>query len=86
MLPIVNVNLWARLLDGTLLVVREGVASVNALKKVQALDDPKLIGVVVNEAKEIDSKLCRSVLRRLRPQRQIGQKQMISSRRICSWI
>lgn len=55
MLPIVDVNLWARLLDGTLLVVREGVASVNALKKgLQALDHPKLIGVVVNEAKEIN--------------------------------
>ncbi len=55
MLPIVDVNLWSRLLDGTLLVVREGVASVNALKKgLQALDHPKLIGVVVNEAKEIN--------------------------------
>jgi protein-tyrosine kinase len=55
MLPIVDVNLWSRLLDGTLLVVREGMAPVKALKKgLQALDNPKLIGVVVNEATEFD--------------------------------
>jgi capsular exopolysaccharide synthesis family protein len=55
MLPIVDVNLWSRLLDGTLLVVREGVAPVKALKRgLQALDNPKLIGVVVNEATEFD--------------------------------
>ncbi|HEY2645771.1 MAG TPA: CpsD/CapB family tyrosine-protein kinase [Candidatus Acidoferrales bacterium] len=53
MLPIVDVNLWSRLVDGTLLVVREGVAPVKALKKgLQALDHPKLIGVVMNEATE----------------------------------
>jgi len=55
MLPIVDVNLWSRLLDGTLLVVREGVTPVKALKRgLQALDNPKLIGVVVNEATEFD--------------------------------
>jgi receptor protein-tyrosine kinase len=55
MLPIVDVNLWSRLVDGTLLVVREGVAPVKALKRgLQALDHPKLIGVVVNEATEIN--------------------------------
>jgi capsular exopolysaccharide synthesis family protein len=55
MLPIVDVNLWSRLLHGTLLVVREGVAPVQALKRgLQALDHPKLIGVVVNEATEFD--------------------------------
>jgi len=47
--------LWSRLLDGTLLVVREGVTPVKALKRgLQALDNPKLIGVVVNEATEFD--------------------------------
>lgn len=51
MLPIVDVNLWSKLVDGTILVVREGVTPVKALKKgLQALDRPKLIGVVVNEA------------------------------------
>jgi capsular exopolysaccharide synthesis family protein len=55
MLPIVDVNLWSRLVNGTLLVVREGITPVKALKKgLQALDQPKLIGVVVNEASEFD--------------------------------
>ena len=55
MLPIVDVNLWSRLLNGTLLVVREGVTPVKALKRgLQALDHPKLIGVVVNEATEFN--------------------------------
>ena len=50
MLPTVDANLWSRLVDGTLLVVREGMAPVKALKKgLQALDQPKLIGVVINE-------------------------------------
>ncbi len=55
MLPIVDVNLWSRLVDGMLLVVREGLAPVKALKRgLQALDHPKLIGVVINEATEFD--------------------------------
>jgi capsular exopolysaccharide synthesis family protein len=50
MQPIVDVNLWSRLVDSTLLVVREGLAPLKALKKgLQALDSPKLIGVVINE-------------------------------------
>ncbi len=55
MLPIIDANLWSRLVDGTLLVVREGVAPLKALKKgLQSLDNPKLIGVVINEASEFD--------------------------------
>jgi capsular exopolysaccharide synthesis family protein len=55
MLPTVDANLWSRLVDGTILVVREGVALVNALKKgLQALDNPKLVGIVLNEASEFD--------------------------------
>jgi capsular exopolysaccharide synthesis family protein len=55
MLPIIDVNLWSRLVDGALLVVREGLAPVKALKKgLQALDHPKLIGVVMNEASGSD--------------------------------
>jgi protein-tyrosine kinase len=51
MLPIVDVNLWSRLVDGTLLVVREGVTPVKALKQgLLALNHPNLIGVVLNEA------------------------------------
>ena len=50
-LPIVDVNLWSRLVDGTLLVVREGVTPAKALQQgLHALDHPNLIGVVLNEA------------------------------------
>jgi capsular exopolysaccharide synthesis family protein len=55
MLPVIDANLWSKLVDGTLLVVREGVAPLKALKKgLQSLDHPKLIGVVVNEASDFD--------------------------------
>ena len=55
MLPTVDSNLWSRLVDGTLLVVRENVAFVNALKKgLQSLDNPKLVGIVLNEASEFN--------------------------------
>lgn len=55
MLPVIDANLWSRLVDGTLLVVREGIAPLKALKKgLQSLDRPNLIGVVVNEASEFD--------------------------------
>lgn len=55
MLPVIDANLWSRLVAGTLLVVREGVAPLKALKKgLQSLDHPKLIGVVVNEASDFD--------------------------------
>jgi capsular exopolysaccharide synthesis family protein len=53
MQPIVDVNLWSRLVDGTLLVVRENVAPVQAIKKgLEGLDNPKLVGVILNEATE----------------------------------
>jgi capsular exopolysaccharide synthesis family protein len=55
MLPVIDANLWSRLVDGTLLVLREGIAPLKALKKgLQSLDRPKLIGVVVNEASDFD--------------------------------
>lgn len=55
MLPVIDANLWSRLVDGTLLVVRQGVAPLKALKNgLQSLDNPKLIGVVINEASEFD--------------------------------
>lgn len=53
--PVVDVNLWSSLVDGTMFVVREGVTPIKQLKKSRAiLDDPKLIGVVLNEASEPD--------------------------------
>jgi capsular exopolysaccharide synthesis family protein len=55
MSPIVDTNLWSRLVDGTLLVVREGVAPIKALKMgVRGLDNPKWLGMVLNEASEFD--------------------------------
>src|SRR5579859_1107861 len=55
MAPMVDVNLWSRLVDGTLVVVREGVAPVKALKEgLASLDNPKLIGVVFNEISDRD--------------------------------
>jgi receptor protein-tyrosine kinase len=55
LLPFVDANLWSRLLDGTLLVVREGVASVKALKKgIEAIDNLNLLGVVLNDASETE--------------------------------
>jgi capsular exopolysaccharide synthesis family protein len=50
---VTDVNLWSRLIDGTLLVVREGTTSVKALQRgLQSLDNLKLIGTVLNEASE----------------------------------
>lgn len=55
MSPTVDANLWSRLVDGTLLVVREGVASMKALKQgLQALDHPNMVGIVFNDASEFD--------------------------------
>lgn len=55
MSPTVDVSLWLRLVDGMLLVVREGVTPVNTLEKgLSNLDNPKLVGVVLNEASEPD--------------------------------
>jgi capsular exopolysaccharide synthesis family protein len=55
MLPMVDSNLWSRLVDGTLVVVREGVTPIHALKKgFESLDNPKLVGIVLNEASEFD--------------------------------
>jgi len=55
LLPFADANLWSRLLDGMLLVVREGVASVKALKKgLEAIDNLNLVGVVLNDASEMD--------------------------------
>ena len=55
MSPVVDSNLWSRLVDGTLLVVREGFAPIKALQTgVKSLDHPKWLGMVLNEASEFD--------------------------------
>jgi protein-tyrosine kinase len=54
-LPVVDANLWARLVDGSLLVVRERLTPARALKKaLETLDNPKLVGMVLNEATDFD--------------------------------
>lgn len=59
MSPGVDVNLWSRIVDGTVLVVREGVTQLKCLRKSLAtLDDPKLIGVVLNEASDLNGVSC----------------------------
>ena len=55
LLPMADANIWNRLVDGTLLVVREGVAPIRVLKKgLESLDNAKLVGVVLNTASEFD--------------------------------
>jgi capsular exopolysaccharide synthesis family protein len=55
MLPSADANLWSRLVDGMLLVVREGVTQVKSLKSgLAGLDNPKVVGVVLNEASEFE--------------------------------
>ena len=54
-LPVIDANLWSRMVDGSLLVVREGVTPIRALKKsFESLDSPKFVGMVLNEASEFD--------------------------------
>lgn len=55
--PMADSNLWARLIDGTLLVVREGVTQHKTLRiALETLDNPKLLGAVLNEATENEEK------------------------------
>ncbi|HEV2488844.1 MAG TPA: CpsD/CapB family tyrosine-protein kinase [Candidatus Acidoferrales bacterium] len=55
LLPMADANIWNRLVDGTLLIVREGITPVKTLKKgLESLDNAKLIGVVLNTASEFD--------------------------------
>ena len=57
MLPTVDVNLWSRLVDGMLLVVREGVTSVKTLEQgIASLDSPKFVGVVLNDNSDLAGK------------------------------
>jgi capsular exopolysaccharide synthesis family protein len=55
MIPIIDTSLWSRLVDGSLMVVREGVTPIKALKRgLAGMDNPKFVGVVLNEASEFD--------------------------------
>ncbi len=56
LVPLADANLWSRLADGSLLVVREGLTPKRALEKgLDSLDNPKLVGIVLNDAKDFDA-------------------------------
>jgi capsular exopolysaccharide synthesis family protein len=56
LLPMADVNFWSRQAEGLLLVVREGCTPKSILQKgLDTLDNPKVIGVVLNEAREVES-------------------------------
>ncbi len=55
LLPMADVSFWSRHADGMLLVVREGRTPKSILQKgLDTLDSPKLVGVVLNDAREIE--------------------------------
>ncbi len=54
-LPLADTSLWARLVDGVLLVAREGVTRKRQLKRgLEALDQSKLLGMVLNSSTNSD--------------------------------
>jgi capsular exopolysaccharide synthesis family protein len=54
-LPLADTSLWARLVDGVLLVAREGVTQKRQLKRgLEALDQSKLLGMVLNSSTNSD--------------------------------
>ena len=54
-LPLADTNLWSRMADGVLLVVRESVTRRTALRKsIDALHDNKMVGIVLNETRASD--------------------------------
>lgn len=56
LLPMADVSFWSRHSDGLLLVVREGVTPKGVLQKgLDTLDNPKVIGVVLNDAHQVES-------------------------------
>jgi len=56
LLPMADVTFWSRQSDGLLLVVREGKTPKTVLKKgLETLDNPKVVGVVLNEAHDLES-------------------------------
>ena len=50
-LPLADTSVWARIADGILLVTREGTTEKQQLKRgLQALEQSKLLGAVLNSA------------------------------------
>ena len=56
LMPMADVSFWSRQADGLLLVVREGHAPKAILQKgLETLDNPKVIGVVLNDSHQVES-------------------------------
>jgi capsular exopolysaccharide synthesis family protein len=56
LLPMADVSFWSRQADGLLLVVREGHTPKSILQRgLETLDNPKVVGVVLNDAHEVES-------------------------------
>jgi capsular exopolysaccharide synthesis family protein len=56
LLPMADVSFWSRQADGLLLVVREGYTPKAILQKgLETLDNPKVVGVVLNDARDVES-------------------------------
>jgi len=54
-LPLADTSVWARLADGVLLVTREGITKRRMLQRgLQALEQSKLLGAVVNSSANTD--------------------------------
>jgi capsular exopolysaccharide synthesis family protein len=54
-LPLADTSVWARLADGILLVTREGITKKRMLQRgLQALEQSKLLGAVVNSSTNTD--------------------------------
>ena len=50
-LPLADTSIWARVVDGVLLVTRRGTTEKGLLKRgLEALDPQKLIGMLVNSS------------------------------------
>ena len=56
LLPLADANVWARMVDGVLLVVREGKTSKKYLQRaISVLGSLQLLGVVVNECSHVNA-------------------------------
>jgi capsular exopolysaccharide synthesis family protein len=59
LLPTADISFWSLQADGLLLVVRVGKTPKAALQKgLETLDNPKVIGVVLNDAQQVQSSYC----------------------------
>jgi capsular exopolysaccharide synthesis family protein len=64
LLPMADVSFWSRQADGLLLVVREGKTPKSVLQKgLDTLDNPNVIGIVLNDVRQVESRYYRHYYR-----------------------